>query len=305
MNRLGRELALQLKERGALDNPVGAVGSEGLGAERKSFRGEVLHAVEEKRMALWRERVKKINWDLFDIEMLSTGVRTDIGVKVFGPDLDTIDRVCKDIEVVIKPINGARDVVAAPVMGKGYLEIDINLEKAARYSNGDHAGTTGPRVTQMEQPLSDLRRGSGPRPVGDSRSVVELGPQVQPLIVHLTARGWQRFGAVAANVPPVFILKARVEADVMLPTGRLPTDSRLDASTAAPPASDPRPSAPASPTVSSPKVWCRRPRLIHPSVRSTRARPESPQCRASSRPMCGPMPTKRSLSCCDNDPAAG
>ncbi len=30
------------------------------------------------------------------IEMLSTGVRTDIGVKVFGPDLETIDRVCKD-----------------------------------------------------------------------------------------------------------------------------------------------------------------------------------------------------------------
>ena len=32
------------------------------------------------------------------IEMLSTGVRTDIGVKVFGPDLDTIDRTCKEIE---------------------------------------------------------------------------------------------------------------------------------------------------------------------------------------------------------------
>src|SRR5206468_3705651 len=66
------------------------------------------------------------------IEMLSTGVRTDIGVKVFGPDLDTIDRVCKDIESALKPVNGVRDVVAAPVTGKGYLEIDINLEKAAR-----------------------------------------------------------------------------------------------------------------------------------------------------------------------------
>src|SRR5262245_44028958 len=67
------------------------------------------------------------------IEMLSPGVRTDIGVKVFGPDLDTIDRMAKEIESVLKPINGARDVVAAPVMGKGYLEIDIALEKAARY----------------------------------------------------------------------------------------------------------------------------------------------------------------------------
>ena len=67
------------------------------------------------------------------IEMLSTGVRTDIGVKVFGPDLDTIDKVCKQIEAVLKPINGARDAIASPIMGKGYLQIDINREKAARY----------------------------------------------------------------------------------------------------------------------------------------------------------------------------
>ena len=67
------------------------------------------------------------------IEMLSTGVRTDIGIKVFGPDLDTIDRVCKAIEAAVKPVNGARDAIAAPIMGKGYLEITIDREKAARY----------------------------------------------------------------------------------------------------------------------------------------------------------------------------
>ncbi len=67
------------------------------------------------------------------IEMLSTGVRTDIGVKVFGPDLETIDRVCKDIEAALKPINGTRDAIAAPIMGKGYLQIDINRKAAARY----------------------------------------------------------------------------------------------------------------------------------------------------------------------------
>jgi Cu(I)/Ag(I) efflux system membrane protein CusA/SilA len=67
------------------------------------------------------------------VEMLSTGVRTDIGVKVFGPNLETIDRVGKEIEAVLKPINGARDVVAAPVIGKGYLEIEVDLDRAARY----------------------------------------------------------------------------------------------------------------------------------------------------------------------------
>jgi Cu(I)/Ag(I) efflux system membrane protein CusA/SilA len=67
------------------------------------------------------------------IEMLSTGVRTDIGVKVFGPDLDTIERVGREIEAALKPVNGARDVIAAPFMGKGYLQIDIDRIAAARY----------------------------------------------------------------------------------------------------------------------------------------------------------------------------
>jgi Cu/Ag efflux pump CusA len=67
------------------------------------------------------------------IEMLSTGVRTDIGVKVFGPDLETIDRVCKEVEGVLKPIPGARDAIAAPIMGKGYNDITIRREEAARY----------------------------------------------------------------------------------------------------------------------------------------------------------------------------
>ena len=67
------------------------------------------------------------------IEMLSTGVRTDIGVKVFGPDLNTIDQTCKEIEAALKPVNGSRDVIAAPIMGKGYVQIDINREAAARY----------------------------------------------------------------------------------------------------------------------------------------------------------------------------
>jgi Cu(I)/Ag(I) efflux system membrane protein CusA/SilA len=67
------------------------------------------------------------------IEMLSTGVRTDIGVKVFGPDLETVDRVCKEVEKAVKPINGARDTIAAPIMGKGYVDIQIKREEAARY----------------------------------------------------------------------------------------------------------------------------------------------------------------------------
>src|SRR5205823_6143563 len=67
------------------------------------------------------------------VEMLSTGVRTDIGIKVFGPDLDTVVSVSKQIEEAVKPVPGARSVIAAPVMGKGYLEVTIDRAKAARY----------------------------------------------------------------------------------------------------------------------------------------------------------------------------
>ncbi|NBR07480.1 MAG: efflux RND transporter permease subunit [Planctomycetes bacterium] len=67
------------------------------------------------------------------IEMLSSGIRTDVGIKVFGPDLATIDKLCKEVERSVRNIRGARDVVAGPIMGKGYLEIEIDREKAARF----------------------------------------------------------------------------------------------------------------------------------------------------------------------------
>ena len=103
------------------------------------------------------------------IEMLSTGVRTDIGVKVFGPDLETIDRVCKDIEAVLKPISGSRDVIAAPIMGKGYLQIDIDREAAARYAHYRRGHSERDR-SRLGGPSSHLHRRearpfSGPHPL--------------------------------------------------------------------------------------------------------------------------------------------
>jgi Cu(I)/Ag(I) efflux system membrane protein CusA/SilA len=256
VTQLSQDIAKHLVEIGAVSDLVTALElkqsplssftggmAEFFGAERRTVASELLEAISDERGRLWRERVKQVNWELFDrgtesftwyaleelikgsqnvalldgaprgkdaerfadeavnaqlgkeydddalrpffalrerlekpfkdevflwprqtgpkgdlvddemgrvlqvpgwsniftqpiinrIEMLSTGVRTDIGVKVFGPDLDMIDRVCKDIEAALKPINGARDVIAAPVMGKGYVQIDINREAAARY----------------------------------------------------------------------------------------------------------------------------------------------------------------------------
>jgi Cu(I)/Ag(I) efflux system membrane protein CusA/SilA len=259
VTRLTQQVARRLQERHALQDPITALAlneswlpslvtqaAELLGAEPKTFAGEVYRRVADRRLALWHEFVRKTNWELFDrgteaytwflleefvegsrnkgllngaghgseyadfglharrardkrdhdpgalqpfypirqeleepfrrwaffwqrqggkrgdlvddemsrvvqvpgwgnvftqpiinrVEMLSTNVRTDIGVKVFGPKLETIDRVCKDVERALKDVNGARDVLTVQAMGKGYVEVRVNREqreKAARY----------------------------------------------------------------------------------------------------------------------------------------------------------------------------
>ncbi len=67
------------------------------------------------------------------VDMLATGVRTMIGVKVFGNDLDKIQEVSEQVADVLKQIPGAVDVFPDQSRGKGYLEIKIDRERAARY----------------------------------------------------------------------------------------------------------------------------------------------------------------------------
>ena len=67
------------------------------------------------------------------INMLSTGVRTDLGVKIFGNDLTVLKGLALQAESILKPINGAADVVAERVTGGNYLDINIDREAAARY----------------------------------------------------------------------------------------------------------------------------------------------------------------------------
>ncbi len=70
------------------------------------------------------------------IEMLSTGVRSLVAVKVFGKDLDEIQRISREIAAELRTIRGAADVFPDQITGKGYVEIQIDREKAARYGIG-------------------------------------------------------------------------------------------------------------------------------------------------------------------------
>ena len=67
------------------------------------------------------------------IDMLSTGIRTQVGVKVFGADLPTIEKKSAEIERVLHDVPGAVDLYAEKITGAPYLEIRVNRTAAARY----------------------------------------------------------------------------------------------------------------------------------------------------------------------------
>jgi len=67
------------------------------------------------------------------LDMLSTGIRTPIGIKVSGADLATIERVAKEIEAVIKKVPGTRSVYAERVAGGWFLDFVLKREQLARY----------------------------------------------------------------------------------------------------------------------------------------------------------------------------
>jgi len=67
------------------------------------------------------------------IDMLSTGIRTQVGVKIFGSDLATIEKKSAEIERVLHDVPGAADLYAERITGAPYLEIHLNRMAAARY----------------------------------------------------------------------------------------------------------------------------------------------------------------------------
>jgi Cu(I)/Ag(I) efflux system membrane protein CusA/SilA len=67
------------------------------------------------------------------IDMLSTGIKTPVGIKIAGPDLTELQKIGKQVEAVVKPLPGTLSAYAERVMGGNYLDFDISREAAARY----------------------------------------------------------------------------------------------------------------------------------------------------------------------------
>ena len=104
------------------------------------------------------------------IDMLSTGIRTPIGIKVFGKDLDEMERLAKEIEAVVKNVPGTTSAFAERITGGYYLDIEPDRQALARYGlavgdvqdviahragrrDGDH-DRRGPRALRRQRSLS-------------------------------------------------------------------------------------------------------------------------------------------------------
>lgn len=67
------------------------------------------------------------------LDMLSTGIKTPVGVKISGADLSQIDRIATQVEAAVKDVPGVTSALAERLNGGRYIDVDINRQAAARY----------------------------------------------------------------------------------------------------------------------------------------------------------------------------
>jgi copper/silver efflux system protein len=67
------------------------------------------------------------------IDMLSTGIRTPVGIKIFGPELNKIEEIGRHLEMVLNSVTGTRSVFAERVTGGYYLDFELKRDEIARY----------------------------------------------------------------------------------------------------------------------------------------------------------------------------
>ncbi|MEO5799516.1 MAG: CusA/CzcA family heavy metal efflux RND transporter [Gemmatimonadales bacterium] len=67
------------------------------------------------------------------IDMLATGIRTPVGIKIFGPDLAVLEQIGRDVERAVLSVPGTRSAFAERAVSGYYLDIDIDREAAARH----------------------------------------------------------------------------------------------------------------------------------------------------------------------------
>ena len=67
------------------------------------------------------------------LDMLATGIKTPVGIKIFGANLDTLDQIGKQLELILSRVAGSNTVFAERAMGGRYLNVVVDRVAAARY----------------------------------------------------------------------------------------------------------------------------------------------------------------------------
>lgn len=122
------------------------------------------------------------------IDMLATGIKTPVGVKVAGPDLKVIEQIGQDLERVLAEVEGTASVYSERVAGGRYVDVDIDRKRASRFGlNIDDVqdvvrmAVGGMNVTQTVEGLErypvNIRY---PQRVRDSVQKLRLLPIVTP-----------------------------------------------------------------------------------------------------------------------------
>jgi Cu(I)/Ag(I) efflux system membrane protein CusA/SilA len=122
------------------------------------------------------------------IDMLATGIKTPVGIKVSGPDLEVIEDVGQELERVLADVNGTASVYSERVAGGRYIDVDIDRKRASRFGLNINdiqdivrSAVGGMNVTQTVEGLErypvNLRY---PQHVRDSVDQLRLLPIVTP-----------------------------------------------------------------------------------------------------------------------------
>lgn len=218
--RIERAILEQVPE---VERIVARVGTDEIGLDPMGLNESDMFFVLKPR-AEWRNRSKEALIDAIrdvldgfpglaygftqPIEMrtseMLTGVRGDVAVKLFGPDLDELDRLASAIETVLRSIDGSEDVFVARNSGMQYLTLDIDREMAGRL------GLSGDDLQRL------LRAQIEGLPVG----IVQEGVQRTPLVIRAEAE--------LGSVTSLASLPLHVHGKGLAPVESVAKLSRLD-----------------------------------------------------------------------------
>ena len=144
-------------------------------------------------------------------DMLSTGIKTPVGIKISGPDLKVLEQIGKEVEAVMRTVPGTLSAFAERAVGGNYLDFDINRKEAARYGltvgdvqNVIQTAMGGMSITntveglerytvnlrysrELRDNLESLRRVLVPTPTGEQIPIGQLStitPRKGPMVIR-------------------------------------------------------------------------------------------------------------------------